>query len=540
MIYDSYVGSQKKDIENQLKKVLKLNEEHMKKSLANIEFLLDSKKELTKKTHLKSHYELKKNRKYSLNKLRKKLKKQFNLSNQSLDIELFLIDKNYKVIDSTHKKNLGLNLSLIKKSKQSLETLKNIDDYNRLDDVSVDFLDYEIKSFSYSKLSHNLYLGLGMIYENSIDEKKSFDEMREIADTNMNLFCVMQDGFDNQYFESLIEHRKKFESNEEYLKSKEKFPLSKSVDNHIINTSRNWEVLNSTKGNTLSIYFPLMKEKNPIISIPGDIVLQIDLDISEQNKFTELILTKLILFILIHFILIFLIFYFTNKYQNLEKKLKKQILKNEKMIDYNKRFISNLVHQIRTPLSIIMSNISLLEVLLKKNVSQYTIQINASINMLSNSYENLSYFLSFNSLNYNKRKIELSKFIKNRVCFFEQIAQANNKNIITNIKSNKIYEINDIELERVIDNSISNALYFCDYGGNILISLEVNKISFKIVNLKNKSIEVLNKDNIDYMKDLSSLGLGVFIIKKILYMNDIDYKFENRYNKITFEYLIKS
>jgi len=543
MIYDSYITSQKKDIENQLMRVLKLNEQHMKKSLENIEKLLASKKDITQKIHLKIHSLLKQNPKLHLEEIRETLKKDYELEKQNLDIEIFLIDKNYLVTNSTHKKNIGLDLNLINKSKTSLDSLKKIDEYNRSKDVSVDFLDYEIKSFSYSSLPKETFLGLGVIYKDSINEKKSFDEMREIVNTNMDMFCIMKDGQNNQYYESLIAHKTKYISNEEYLRSKEKFPLELKTENSIIKTARTWKIQNKKQGDTLSIFLPMLKEVNPIMNVPGDIVLQVDLDISEQNKFLNSILYKLIIFILIHFLLVFIIFYFTNKYQKIEIKLKNQVKKNEELIEYNKHFISNLVHQIRTPLAVIMTNISLLEVMLIKNIKQYTSQINASINMLSNSYENLSYCVSFKTLSYPKRKIDLSSFIQNRIEFFDSIALANKKNIVSNIKPSIYIQMNDIELERLIDNNISNALYFSKFEGTIMVSLveDKNKIllQFKSLNSKYIDFEVLYEKQINYRKDMSSLGLGLYLINKICEKNQIDSSFYKKDEQIVFQYEFK-
>lgn len=544
MIYDSYILSQQKDIEKQLMRILKLNEQHMKTSLSNIQKLIKREEALTEELHKEIHDILKSDYlSTSLSTLQKRFTKIYELENKGLDIEVFLIDKNYKIINSTHKKNIDLSLFHVKKIKDSLDSLTKIDEYIRSEHVSVDFLDYELKTYSYSLLKEELFLGMALIYKNAVDEKKSFNEMISLSNTSMNLFCIMKDSEDNQYYESLIIHKKKFSSNEEYLNSKEKFPLNKETENLIIKTSRTWEMQNSKKDDFLNVYIPLVKEKNEMMEIPGDIVLQIDLDISEQNLFIKSILNKLILFVLLHFFLVFIIFYFTNRYQKLEKKLNEENKRNEDLIEYNKQFISNLVHQIRTPLAVIMTNVSLLEVVIKKSIKQYSFQINASINMLSNSYENLSYFISYRNLNYPKKKVDLSSFIKDRISFFDDIAYANKKKIIANVEEGCKYEINDIELERLVDNSISNALYFCDYEGTVIISLnkkeDLTKIGFKVLKIsKSKDINILNKKDINYMKDMSSLGLGLHLIREIVDKNKLHYSISSENEHVVFEAIL--
>lgn len=540
MIYDSYIISQQKDIEKQLTRVLKLNQTHMEKSLKEINRLLDSKKELTKEIHLNLQNQLKNNPNLKLDYLREQIKKEFDLVNQNLDIEIFLVNKFYKIIDSTHKKNISFDLKSNKKSKLSLDNLIKIDDYNRSTDVAVDFLDYEMKSFSYSKLSEKFYLGLGLIYKDSINQKEAFDEMREIANVDMDMYIILEDSKKNQYFESLIAHKKSFKSNQEYMKSKKLFSLEEETTNPIINTARIWDIQNIKKDNSLQVFIPLMKKNNPFMSIPGDVILKIELDISEENLFFDTILNKLILFILIHFLLIFLIYYFTTKYQRIEKEINLQILKNNELVIYNKNFIANMVHQIRTPFAVIMTNISILEMLIGKNIQKYTTQINASINLLTNSYENLSYFISSSSLNYKKRRINLSNFIIERVNFFDQIANANNKNIIINIDNDIFIYINDIELERFIDNNISFAIKKCSFDSSILISLNKKlntyNLTFKIFSKDNKEKTLFDIKKEEAIKDTSSSGLGIYIIKEICLNNNISFDYENTNNNLSINY----
>ena len=225
MVYDSYIRSQEKEVEDKLMKVLKLNEDHMKRSLANIQNLLASQKELTKKMHLKIQEKLTISPNISLSKLKKETSQEFAIKNKNLDIEIFLVNKNYIIKNSTHKKNLGLSLKHIEKSKTSIDRLDQIGTFEQSDDVAVDFLDYEIKSFSYSKLNENFFLGLGVIYQKAIDERESFNEMITISNTQMDMFCIIKDSQGNEYYESLIAHKKKLVQMKSILQVKKNFQL---------------------------------------------------------------------------------------------------------------------------------------------------------------------------------------------------------------------------------------------------------------------------------------------------------------------------
>ncbi|QEP35406.1 sensor histidine kinase [Malaciobacter pacificus] len=541
MVYDTYVLSQKDEIKKQLTRILNLNQAHMQKSLVRINQLLENKKELTQEIHLSLHNHLKENPKANLQELRNNIKKEFQLENKKVDIEVFLVDKYYyRVIDSTEAKNLNRNLSFNKKSKESLDSLSYIDQYNRSNDVSVDFLDYELKNYSYSKLEEELYLGLGVIYKEALDHRKDFDEMRKVANTHIDLFCVMKDSNNNLFYESLVAHKKPYETTADYNSNIKRYAKDEITNNPIIKTSKNWEEMSVKKDNTLKFYIPLLKEDNPIMGIPGDIILQVDLDISQEKEFFQTIIFKLILFIVIHFILLFIIFYFTKKYQSIQEKLEKENNKHKDLVNYNKNFISNMVHQIRTPLSIILTNISFMETLLKTNVSKYSSQVNAAINSLSNSYENLSYYISYKNLKYTKRKIDISNFIKERVIFFDEIAQANKKSILLNIKEKYEIDFNDIELERLIDNNISNALKNGDIETNIIIRFykkdDIYNLEFKAYSKNLVLNNLFKKSEETLLKDTSNTSLGVYVIKKICEKNKIIYKCEKKDDSFTFKY----
>jgi signal transduction histidine kinase len=541
MVYDSYVLSQKYEIEKQLTRILNLNQAHMQKSLVGINQLLENKKELTQEIHLSLHNHLKENPKANLQELRNNIKNEFQLENKKLDIEVFLVDKYYyRVIDSTEAKNLNRNLSFNKKSKESLDSLSYIDQYKRSSDVSVDFLDYELKNYSYSKLDEELYLGLGVIYKEALNHKKDFDEMRKVANTHIDLFCVMKDSNNNLFYESLVAHKKPYKTNEDYSLNIKKYGQDEITNNPVIKTSRIWEQQSIKEDTTLKFFIPLLKEDNPIMGIPGDIILQVDLDISQEKEFYQTIIFKLILFIFIHFILLFIIFYFTKKYQSIQEKLQKENNKHKELVNYNKNFISNMVHQIRTPLSIILTNISFMETLLNKNISKYTSQVNAAINSLSNSYENLSYYISYKNLEYSKRKIDISNFIKERVIFFDEIAQANKKSILLNIKEKYEIDFNDIELERLIDNNISNALKNGDIETNIIIRFykkdDIYNLEFKAYSKNLVLNNLFKKSEETLLKDTSNTSLGVYVIKKICEKNKIIYKCEKKDDSFTFKY----
>ncbi|TNF44093.1 MAG: HAMP domain-containing histidine kinase, partial [Epsilonproteobacteria bacterium] len=225
--------------------------------------------------------------------------------------------------------------------------------------------------------------------------------------------------------------------------------------------------------------------------------------------------------------------------------LQNQIEHNQLLLDENKLFIADMVHQIRTPLSVIMTNSSLIEMKSDKQVSSYITQINSAINMLSNSYEDLSYIISNDTIEYKAVEVDLSDFLNERVEFFEVIAQANQKLISSNIVDDLKISINDTELERLIDNNISNAIKHSNDMSEIEVVLERRSNPGIILQFISKGKNIRNVDKLfdkDYTESYGakrSLGLGLNMVKTICEKNNIEYSVDSKDNINTFTYIFK-
>jgi len=230
--------------------------------------------------------------------------------------------------------------------------------------------------------------------------------------------------------------------------------------------------------------------------------------------------------------------------ESLHITLQKQVEKNEFLLDENKQFIADMVHQIRTPLTVIMTNSSLIEMKSESRISSYTTQINSAINMLSNSYEDLSYIISNDTIVYKPIEINFTDFINERVDFFEVIALANGKTIQTNIANDLNVYMNDIELERLIDNNLSNAIKHSNDKSQIEVVLEKNDsgIVLKFISMGRNISDVsliFDKNYTETHSAKRSLGLGLNMVKNICEKNNIDYSAYSDKGINTFTYVFK-
>lgn len=232
------------------------------------------------------------------------------------------------------------------------------------------------------------------------------------------------------------------------------------------------------------------------------------------------------------------------KIKELLEEVTRQTEYNEQLINNNKQFIADIVHQIRTPLSVIMTNTSLIEMKTKGKVSSYLTQINSAINMLSNSYEDLSYNITHDTIKYNPTEINLTDFLNERIDFFEIIAEANNKNISTHIQRDiKVY-MNDTELERLIDNNLSNAIKHSNDKSTIEIILKkshaqiILEFTTEGEPIKNRS-KLFDKNYTESNDAKRSLGLGLNMVKTICEKNNIKYYVHSKEDTNTFTYKFK-
>jgi signal transduction histidine kinase len=232
------------------------------------------------------------------------------------------------------------------------------------------------------------------------------------------------------------------------------------------------------------------------------------------------------------------------KIKELNEKLQNQVVNNELLLDENKQFIADMVHQIRTPLSVIMTNSELIEMKTEKQVSPNITQINSAINMLSNSYEDLSYIISNDTMEYKPIEINFTDFINERVDFFEVIAQANGKTINRHIASYIRVTMNDTELERLIDNNLSNAIKHSNDRTKIEVILEKNNsdILLKFIstgeNISDVSM-IFDKNYTETHSAKRCLGLGLSMVKTICEKNSIDYRAHSEKGVNTFTYVFK-
>ena len=142
---------------------------------------------------------------------------------------------------------------------------------------------------------------------------------------------------------------------------------------------------------------------------------------------------------------------------------------SESLVKAQDNFIRHSIHEINTPLAVIMTHIDIYK--MKNGENPYISKIEAASKMIANIYDDLGYMVKKDRLQYDKQWIDFTVFLQARILFFEEIASGNHHKIVGRIDKGIEIFFNDVELQRVIDNNLSNAIKFAKKDTDITVEL---------------------------------------------------------------------
>jgi signal transduction histidine kinase/CheY-like chemotaxis protein len=268
-------------------------------------------------------------------------------------------------------------------------------------------------------------------------------------------------------------------------------------------------------------------------------------EIAEQKR---QIYFYILLFIVLVIIIIGIVFYI-----NFNKRLTKKIE------EAKEKFFTNIMHEIRTPLSMIQAPLKTLKPKLNDEESVYyvnlaeknVVRLNELINQMLDvsKIENANYKLSPSVGN-------LEMFLKDIIANYEKQATEKNINFISEIKHNNSLLIFDKDaLEKIITNLLSNAIKYTPKNGNVGLIVNIEDSE----NAANLFIEVwdtglgIAKAEQDKIFDrffrsqknvnkASGIGIGLSLVKDLVnaYKGKISFfSEENKGTKFTVELALK-
>lgn len=221
-----------------------------------------------------------------------------------------------------------------------------------------------------------------------------------------------------------------------------------------------------------------------------------------------------------------------------EKVLKKTAALNEKniqlqraqelssyLLDSQKNFIRHAVHETNTPLSVILANIELYE--LENGKNRYLSKVEVAVKNIFSIYDDLSYLVKKNQVDYPKREIDFVEYLRSRIDFFKEVADQKDLKFVYNTNSdNALIKFNETKLQRVIDNNITNAIKYTSSHKSIYVYLKKTPKHLYFI-ISSQSSQIVDTKRIfdEYYREKTQqqgFGLGLNLVKSICDEENVD------------------
>jgi len=180
-------------------------------------------------------------------------------------------------------------------------------------------------------------------------------------------------------------------------------------------------------------------------------------------------------------------------------------------------FIKDSMHEINTPLSIININVDLFAN--KYGENKYLWRIKSASKTLATIYNDMDYLIKQGRVEHKKKHIDMGEFIQNRVDYFQEVANLKNITLHTDIASDIYYTCAKTKLQRIVDNTISNAIKYSEDNTDVNIVLKEGQegIVFSVED-HGIGIESIEKIFSRYYRENDAkggFGIGLNIVKQI-------------------------
>ncbi len=227
--------------------------------------------------------------------------------------------------------------------------------------------------------------------------------------------------------------------------------------------------------------------------------------------------------------------------------LKNEALKEEQkfsqgLLESHKQFIRYAIHETHTPLSVIMANIELFS--MNEGRNRYLAKIEAAVKNIFSIYDDLSYLVKKDQIDYPKKAIDLGEYVQKRLEFFDEVAQ------FSNLKFNYLepkfvswVQFNETKLQRVIDNNLTNAIKYTKNGEEIRVGVQCDTVGC-IFWVESRSQKIHDPQKIfeayyRERKKTDGFGLGLSLVKSICDEEEVEIKISSDSELTRFEYHFK-
>ncbi|MFT7002849.1 MAG: two-component system sensor histidine kinase/response regulator [Sulfurimonas sp.] len=235
---------------------------------------------------------------------------------------------------------------------------------------------------------------------------------------------------------------------------------------------------------------------------------------------------------------------------DLELKESRKLLEDSKeysikLLSEQDQFLKNAIHEIHTPLAVIITNIDLLRLQGNENESLNSIEAGARI--IQNSYEDMTYLMKHDRITEHIISINSVEFIRDRINYFNCIAKVNELSFSLRTGHPNLPNVlfSELKLSRLVDNTLSNAIKYSKRPSEISVTIGLQKenIFFEVRNYgpvildKKKIFERFYREE----KQKGGYGIGLSIVGQICQEEDVAVQVSSTLARGTsFRYIFKN
>jgi two-component system, sensor histidine kinase and response regulator len=212
-------------------------------------------------------------------------------------------------------------------------------------------------------------------------------------------------------------------------------------------------------------------------------------------------------------------------------------LKKQTLVKHLKGLLKRSYHELYNPLSIIKTSAEMYGYRYPKN--HYVDTMHAAAKSLHLIYEDLYYALGSKKTPSQTAQIDLALFLKKRVQYFTLLAEVKQIRIELKTQEGCIIDIPQNDLQRIVDNTISNAIKHSFEKNTVEIELSKNRdIKLQITNYGITIIhpEYIFTDGYREAYNTVGMGIGLEIVSSLCERFDIRAQVLSDGGKTTFTY----
>lgn len=212
------------------------------------------------------------------------------------------------------------------------------------------------------------------------------------------------------------------------------------------------------------------------------------------------------------------------------------------LLESHKQFIRYAIHETHTPLSVIMANIELFS--MNEGRNRYLAKIEAAVKNIFSIYDDLSYLVKKDQIEYPVRPIDMGEYVEKRLEFFDEVAHFSNLTFEYALPEFPAWIMfNETKLQRVIDNNLTNAIKYTKSGEKIRVGVECDteKCLFWV---ESRSQKIHDEQKIfeAYYRErrkTDGFGLGLSLVKSICDEDGVEINIRSDNLSTRFEYHFK-